>query len=303
MLKKTPFDRASTRKNLQSMGIFIFYNLMYGLRGATDNAAHMGGLVSGLVLGALIPSIHPAVLAAKRQADGITAGFDVPPISDSSPDSRENRIFGAIIACSLLVLCVAGAWVHAKGILAVNYGKAVKLIRAGRPAEGAMQLQDVARREPNFFVAQALLGETLLDQQNPSAAVAPLEQAAALAPDDGTVEHNLALAYLGVGRSNDAAARISDALKSEKDDAWRSQFILVLVREQLGEYGLAVSDLRPVVQTKPDFAEAQNALTRLEAERGDGTEARNAKTPSDQSSVAIPYSKLVLKSEAWPYFP
>src|SRR4029077_6214816 len=36
MLKKTPFDRASARKNLQSLGIFIFYNLIYGLAGATD---------------------------------------------------------------------------------------------------------------------------------------------------------------------------------------------------------------------------------------------------------------------------
>jgi rhomboid protease GluP len=39
---------------LQSMGIFVVYNLIYGARSeATDNAAHLGGLLSGFVIGYL----------------------------------------------------------------------------------------------------------------------------------------------------------------------------------------------------------------------------------------------------------
>ncbi len=38
---------------LKSIGIFIIYNLAYGMKSGVDNSAHVGGLVSGFVLGYL----------------------------------------------------------------------------------------------------------------------------------------------------------------------------------------------------------------------------------------------------------
>ena len=38
---------------LQSIGIFIVYNLVYGMKSGVDNAWHVGGLVSGFVIGYL----------------------------------------------------------------------------------------------------------------------------------------------------------------------------------------------------------------------------------------------------------
>ncbi len=36
---------------LKSIGIFIFFNLAYGMKSGVDNAAHVGGLVSGFIIG------------------------------------------------------------------------------------------------------------------------------------------------------------------------------------------------------------------------------------------------------------
>jgi rhomboid protease GluP len=38
---------------LKSIGIFVVYNLVYGMKGGVDNAAHIGGLISGFVIGYL----------------------------------------------------------------------------------------------------------------------------------------------------------------------------------------------------------------------------------------------------------
>jgi len=56
-LKKTPSHLQINRGMLGSLGTFIFYNLIYGAAiPGISNAAHLGGLLMGLAVGALLPS-------------------------------------------------------------------------------------------------------------------------------------------------------------------------------------------------------------------------------------------------------
>jgi len=49
--------RAALKGQLLSIALFVFYNLAYGAASqGTDNAAHVGGLLTGLVLGTAYPS-------------------------------------------------------------------------------------------------------------------------------------------------------------------------------------------------------------------------------------------------------
>jgi hypothetical protein len=105
------------------------------------------------------------------------------------------------------------------------------------------------------------------------------------------VAHNLALAYLGSARPMDAMQEITSAMKFEKSDLWRAQYILALAAEQSANSQLAMENLRSVIQSKPDFREAREALVRV----GSPAISRNA--------VAIPYSQLAFKSQSWPIYP
>lgn len=58
MLTTNLIEKRARKTLLTSIAIFVGYNLIYGLNGDIDNAAHIGGLLGGLVIGyAFIPSL------------------------------------------------------------------------------------------------------------------------------------------------------------------------------------------------------------------------------------------------------
>ncbi|HVV56520.1 MAG TPA: rhomboid family intramembrane serine protease [Mucilaginibacter sp.] len=71
LLTVNVFPATSKKSFLISTSIFIGYNLLFGLVGGIDNAAHIGGLISGLILGyALYPSLKNTTI--QKHADAGT---------------------------------------------------------------------------------------------------------------------------------------------------------------------------------------------------------------------------------------
>lgn len=63
MLTTNLIEKSARKSLLTSIGIFVGYNLLNGLKGGIDNAAHIGGLLSGLVMGY---TFYPSL---KKQGD------------------------------------------------------------------------------------------------------------------------------------------------------------------------------------------------------------------------------------------
>jgi len=57
-------EKEARKSILGSIGIFVAFNLLYGLKAGVDNAAHMGGLLSGILFGF---ALYPALKASSNR--------------------------------------------------------------------------------------------------------------------------------------------------------------------------------------------------------------------------------------------
>jgi membrane associated rhomboid family serine protease len=292
LMKRLPIEKTLVRRNLRSMGFFILYNLLYGAANShIDNSAHIGGLVAGLILGALVPASTrfsaPAVDArvSGHPIDGVTTG-----------DSRQRRLVWIAAGCSI-ALVFGLYFVRAKNLSVAQYGKAVSLASSGQTDRAIAEMKETLALNPRNALAQLLLGDWLLEQNDPVAAIPYLEQARQLEPDAGQIHHNLALAYLGAGRPKDAAVELSEMAGKDRENPWQASYILGVAAEQTGNYRLAAQNLNSALQAKADFSEAQDELARVTAAENSPSSSSDPKPPQ------IPYSKLLMKSPVWPYYP
>lgn len=324
LLKKAPISPEFAKKRLKSVAIFIFYNLFLGAAALrVNNAAHIGGLIAGIILGAVLP----CVLSRSEES----RASSVPSLGDSPGEQSQIHRPVAVGFVSVLVL-VGTAWAIAKHNSSIaEYGKAVSLIQENN-AEGAIpHLQSAILKDPKNVIALEMLGILLLDRNNPAEAWIPLRRAVDFDKNDLALRHNLALAFIGAGYSEYASEEIGWARKSQGEDQASANFILGLASYRDRNYPEAAKYLRLAIDNRKDFFEAQNLLGMVYSAMGDRDEGREfystvlAQHPKDavaqggMESLAaipkgpippdqlprfeIPYSKLVIKSDYWPLFP
>jgi rhomboid protease GluP len=74
MLTTNLIEKSARKSLMISIGIFVFYNLANGMKAGIDNAAHMGGLISGLLIGyAFYPGLKKPNVKLKLAAIGALA--------------------------------------------------------------------------------------------------------------------------------------------------------------------------------------------------------------------------------------
>jgi len=201
MLHGNPQLRMALKSQLSSVAMFVVFNLAFGAAvPGIDNAAHVGGLLTGLVLGAAYPT---------------------------GMDRRRNRRKGRALAATVLVLVAFGA--------AANFAR-----QRNQPyIEGEYAADAYARGDTNSAIAHAqratamrpddahnqfMLGALLIDQHRYTEAVAPLASTTKLRPKFGPAYTELCLARLELKQLQDALSSCERGaqLSPEDSEAWLS---------------------------------------------------------------------------------
>jgi Flp pilus assembly protein TadD len=140
-------------------------------------------------------------------------------------------------------------------------------------AEGALRM--AALTSPDFPFARAAYGAYLAREGLFAEAVAELEAARTLAPEDADVQADLGMAYLLAGRRDDGLGALEEALALRSDDGWlRGVYGLALVEARRTEEG--AEQLHRAASERVEDVELQLLYALASAGEGWADEAWNA---------------------------
>jgi len=139
------------------------------------------------------------------------------------------------------------------------------LFNARRLEEAESQARLLVGRYPNSGIAWDMLGASLRKQGKDALAV--LQKAAELLPEEPVVHYNLGNALQDLGELDKAAVNYRRALGIKADFA-EAHYNLGNVLRDLGQFDDAVASYRRALELKPDYATACNNLGNVLKEQG-----------------------------------
>ena len=245
-LGKLPYPGQALRGMMRSLLTFAGYNLLFGAAiPGIDNSAHVGGLVMGLALGAIL---GPQLM---EQPERRTA--------------HERIVF---IAAALLLVGM-GTFVKRQNGYVVVFGGARDHYK-GQLDHAINKLQHAVEQTPNSKSALSLLANAYLEKKDYPHAESTLKRVLELAPTDPLAKYNLGLVYSNTGRNEEARQVFSDLTQSNPndDDAW---VMLGSALDGLGRQDEAVQACQKAISLNPKNAEAyqQLGLTQMKLKQTD----------------------------------
>jgi membrane associated rhomboid family serine protease/cytochrome c-type biogenesis protein CcmH/NrfG/DNA-directed RNA polymerase subunit RPC12/RpoP len=253
-LKKAPIDFSIAKKELTSLGLFVGYNFIYSLKPGIDIMAHLGGVLSGLVLAAALPVFLQSPDAQLTPA----------PIHEKSSVNPRIAKIGAICALAAVIAAIGARGMHIDSIRDSNFVlDSLAQIDAGKSADVIPRLEQIVKKQPDSYLAHVALGTAYFHTNKSAQAVPELSQAETLNPDNDFTKQELGASYLDQSDYENALPRFQ---KVVTDDPKNIQAHLGLAASLLGthDYQLAATEARTVIAALPKEAEGHAVLGQAE---------------------------------------
>jgi protein O-GlcNAc transferase len=144
----------------------------------------------------------------------------------------------------------------------------LELARANRKADAVRVLRELLAQNPGQIAARCLLAVMLQELGDNQGALAELDQAAAMAPQDATIHDTRAGVLLALVRPAEAerAARMALNIDTRRPRAWLS---LGLALDAQGKADQTIAALRTALDLRPDQPLARRVLVRWLLRNGD----------------------------------
>jgi len=265
---------------LRSILMFVGYNLFFGAVVArTDNAAHVGGLVMGLILGALIAKVAPA----------------------------QGDIFRRISVLLVGVVLVAGAgmWLARSRAYLVHGQRGVTQLERGKADDAIKELQKSVRERPNYAATHEALARAYIVNHDYKDATTEMQRVIALDPRNEGSYYQLGLIYMAQKLPAQAEDAFSQMLKISPNSAEGHAGLAGALAEQhrnpeaLEEYK-RVADIDSLYQdVYYNMAVIEARLNLLDDAQASLLKQREvADSPENENLLAAVYEAKGMKKEA-----
>src|SRR5579864_6854882 len=203
---KLPVPREQMKDTLRSVLLFAGYNLVYGqIKTNIDNAAHVGGLVSGFLTGAAL-SQH------------LVSSLDV-----------RRRLRLIVFLCAAVVLFSSFTLIRRSHGPLIRLADADEQLQRGDLDRAIPTLRELTGSMPTDPTVHRLLGLAYLQKKQYELALPELQRAVQLNPKDAELLYKLGWDYMALRRFEDAQKTFT-------------QFIQIAPKEEGGYISLGIAE-------------------------------------------------------------
>jgi len=216
-LGRLPYSGKAAKAAILSVVAFAGYNLFVGLFGsAAGVAAHMGGLLSGFVLGLML---------------------------------ARTSLRLTIVVASISIILACGLVKRTKDyVIPAERGRTA--LAAGQSDQAILAFSESVQKDPKFTEGHSLLGQAYMQKQQPGLAEGAYRRALALQPKANGLRYELAMALLAQGRTGEALSEFNEMAGSDPKSP-AAQTGIGTVAEMTGDFPRAFEAFKRAAQLDP----------------------------------------------------